>query len=471
MTELMMAGIAVIILLAMLSLGLLFHLQRKSAEYRSQLALQQEQLDGKDREINTIRQHEQELQQELQTLNAANISHREEIAQLKTLLTQEQQHSVEKLHLLQQAKEQMTLEFKQLAGDILEEKSQRFTQSNQENLTRILQPLGERISTFEKKVQETYQAEARERHSLANEIRNLQELNARISTDAINLTRALKGESKTQGTWGEVILKSILEKSGLVKGREYEEQASLEAEDGRRSQPDVIVHLPDNKQVIIDAKVSLKAYENYCSEEDDGKRAEHLRQHVLSIRNHVKNLGSKSYQNLKALNSLDFVLLFMPVEAAFAVAVHEDGSLFSEAFDRNIILVGPSTLLATLRAIQNIWRYERQSQHAIEIANSAGNLYDKFVAFVEDIEDIGKKIQATQKSYDRAHNKLHTGKGNLLSRVEKLRELGARASKKHAAHILAQADLSELEAQEDIPDRIEEGGAFKSEPDSTDDRD
>lgn len=457
MNEIMMAGIVVITLLAALCIALLFQLQRKSAGSHVRLALLQERLDSRDGEINVARQRCQELQLELQAMNTADISCREEISHLKTMLAQEQQQSVEKLQLLLQAKEQMTLEFKQLAGDILEEKSKRFTESNRENLNQILQPLGERISAFEKKVHDTYETEARERHSLASEIRNLQELNARISTDAINLTRALKGENKTQGTWGEVILKSILEKSGLVEGREYEEQASLKAEDGSRSQPDIIINLPDNKHVVIDAKVSLKAYENYCSEDDEDKRAEYLRQHVLSIRNHVKNLSSKNYQNLMALNSLDFVLLFMPVEASFAVAVHKDGSLFSEAFDRNIILVGPSTLLATLRAIQNIWRYERQSQHAIEIARSAGNLYDKFVAFVEDIEDIGKKIQATQKSYDRAQNKLHTGKGNLLSRVEKLKELGVRANKKHSQHILAQTDLSETETLEDMHEPVDSG--------------
>ncbi len=414
----------------------------ESARSRLQAVHDERERNGQT-EILGLRERADQLQRELHALTETSIAYREQIAHLQTTLQQEKNQSAEKQQFLQNTKDQMTLEFKQLASEILEDKAKRFTLSNKESISEILLPLNEKIALFEKKVQESYETEAKERFSLAKEIRSLQELNTRISTDAVNLTRALKGENKTQGTWGEVILESILGKSGLVKGREYETQVSLKSEDGSRSQPDVIVHLPENKHIIIDAKVSLKAYESFFSEEDESLRDEYLRQHVQSVRNHVKLLSSKDYQNLMQVNSLDFVLLFMPVEAAFSVAVQQDGQLFTAAFEKNIILVGPSTLLATLRTIQNIWRYEHQNQNAIEIANRAGAMYDKFVAFVADLEDIGNKLAATQKSFDKAQNKLNTGKGNILGRVEQLKLLGARATKRHAEQVLVNAALED----------------------------
>lgn len=422
---------------------------RRPVDLSGKLAVQEERLHARLAEIGSQSSRIAVLQEEVHTLSESATRYREQITHLHTTLEQERKQSAEKLGFLLQAREQMSLEFKSIANEILEDKSRRFTASNRESIGEILKPLNEKIQHFEKKVEETYDREARERFSLEKEIRSLQELNTRISADAVNLTNALKGENKTQGTWGEVILETILEKSGLVKGREYETQVSLRAEDGSRSQPDVIVHMPENKHVIIDAKVSLKAYESFCSESDEARRAELLQQHVQSVRSHVKALSGKDYQNLMTVNSLDFVLLFMPVEAAFSVAVQQDGGLFTDAFEKNIILVGPSTLLATLRTIQNIWRYEQQSQNAIEIANSAGALYDKFVAFVADIEEVGGRIDATQKSYDKAHNKLVSGKGNLITRIEKLKKLGARASKKHTEQVLAQAGTQEPEQLED----------------------
>jgi len=413
---------------------------RRPPDLSGVVATLEERVNARQAELDVKAGRLAALETDIALLQENASRYREQIAHLQTTLEQERLQSSEKLSLLNDSREQMTLQFKAIAADILEDKSRRFTASNKESIGEILRPLSEKIQHFEKRVEETYDKEAKERFSLASEIRNLQALNARISADAVNLTNALKGESKTQGTWGEVILETILEKSGLVKGREYQTQVSLKSEDGSRSQPDVIVHMPENKQIIIDAKVSLKAYEAYCSEDDPERRAECLRQHVLSIRNHVRTLSSKDYQNLLSLNSLDFVLLFMPVEAAFSVAVQQDGELFTSAFDKNIILVGPSTLLATLRTIQNIWRYEHQNQNAIEIANSAGALYDKFVAFAGDLEEIGSRIEATQKSYDKAHNKLASGKGNLVSRIENLKKLGARASKKHTEQLLAKSD-------------------------------
>ena len=438
-------------------LGLISLLQylRRPVDLSGQIAVLEERLGSKTLELEERALRAQALENELAQLTEVGIKHREQIAQLQTLIEQERKQTDEKLALLANSREQMTLEFKTIASEILEDKSKRFTASNKESISEILRPLNDKIQLFEKKVDETYDRESKERFSLAREIRGLQELNIRISEDAVNLTNALKGESKTQGTWGEVILETILEKSGLVKGREYETQVSLKAEDGSRAQPDVIVHMPENKHVIIDAKVSLKAYEAYCSEDNAERRSELLKQHVASVKNHVKTLSSKDYQNLMSLNSLDFVLLFMPVEAAFSIAVQADGSMFTDAFEKNIILVGPSTLLATLRTIQNIWRYEQQSQNAIEIASSAGLLYDKFVAFVSDLDEIGTRIDASRKSFDKAHNKLVSGRGNLLGKVEKLKTLGARASKKHAEHLLAQADVDESPALEDRRDAMQ----------------
>mgnify|MGYP003665092215 CR=1 FL=1 len=376
--------------------------------------------------------------------------YREEIVRLQTRLDEEQQQTLKKLDLLSHTRaelsEQLREQFRGLANDVLDEKSRRFAETSRLGLAEILRPLQEKITGFEKKVDDVYSREARERFSLEKEIKNLQLLNARIGEDAVNLTRALRGESKTQGAWGEFILSSILEASGLTDGREYETQQSFHddaqestSQSRLRSQPDVLVHLPDNRQVIIDAKVSLTAYERYCSSDDDAERKVALKLHVQSLRTHIRQLSDKQYQNLPKVHSLDFVLLFMPVEPAFSVALQHDPELFNHAFERNIVLVGPSTLLATLRTIHNIWRYEYQSRNAQEIARQAGALYDKFVGFAEDMDDLGRKLDAGQRSFESAMNKLKTGKGNLVGRAERLKSLGARTSKQQDAAALAQA--------------------------------
>lgn len=368
---------------------------------------------------------------------------REQNIRLQTRLDEEQRQTVEKIELLNQSREELRQQFRMLATDVLNEKSRRLSEHNQANISQILQPLQEKISGFEKRVEETYSREARERFALEKEIRQLHQLNTQISEDAVNLTRALRGEQKTQGVWGEFILSSVLQASGLTEGREYQIQQSFhdtseETGSRLRSQPDVIVQLPDNRQIIIDAKVSLTAYERFCSADDDPSREIALKQHVQSVRTHVRQLSDKRYQNLPGVVSLDFVLLFMPVEPAFSLALQHDHELFNHAFDRNIVLVSPSTLLATLRTIHNIWRYEYQSRNAQEIARQAGALYDKFVGFVEDLDDLGRKLDASQRSYDGVMNKLQTGKGNLIGRTEKLKKLGARASKKLDDDRLAQ---------------------------------
>lgn len=376
---------------------------------------------------------------------------REKLVQIATQREQELAHAEDKFHSLQAAREELKQQFRTMASDILDEKSVKLAETNQLGLGNILQPLQEKIASFEKKVEETYSREARERFSLEKELRNLQTLNSRLSEDALNLTRALKGDNKAQGNWGEFILSSILDASGLTEGREYETQRTLMAsqphatDDGRmiRSQPDVLIYLPDNRQVIVDSKVSLTAYERYCSAETEEERQSSLQQHVLSLKSHIKQLSEKRYQNLPQLNSLDFVLLFVPIEPAFSLALQKEPGLFNSAFEHQIVLVGPSTLLATLRTIQNIWRYENQSRNAQDIANKAGAMYDKFVNFAEDMDELGKKIDTTRRSYDAAMNKLQLGRGNLISRAETLRELGARASKQQIPDRLEQARQSD----------------------------
>ena len=365
---------------------------------------------------------------------------KEELAGLHVRSDLERSQFDEKLAFIERSKEQLGESFKNMANDLLESKSKSFSQNSKENITALLSPLQEKITQFEKRVEETYDKESKERFSLAREIKSLQALNNKISEDAVNLTNALKSDNKAQGTWGEFVLESILEKSGLTKGREYEVQVALKAEDGSKSQPDVIVHLPESRDIVIDSKVSLKAWDAFCSSEKGSDRDALLKQHIASIRQHVKTLSAKDYHNLTGLNSLDYVFLFMPVEAAYSSAVQMDRELYQYAFDRNIIFVVPSTLLTTLRTVQNLWRLAQQNQNANEIADRAGALYDKFVAFVDDLEEVGGRIDATRKSFEKARNKLVSGRGNLVKRAEALRQLGAKTSKKQNTKLVDLAD-------------------------------
>lgn len=428
------------------------HYRQKEVAIRHASAISR---SAADNQVENLHKELAELQSSLSKLNLEYTTQRdknqllrEQAAELKTTLEYEKKQTSEKLVLLENAKERMSTEFKNIANEIFENKQKVFSERSREQLDGLLKPLSERIKDFEKKVDETYDKESKERFSLAKEVKNLQRLNARISQDAINLTNALKGQSKTQGTWGEIILERVLEKSGLEKGREYEVQVSLKNEDGRRLQPDVIVHLPGGKDVIIDSKVSLTAYERYCSVDDEAEKNRELNLHIQSLRSHIKGLGDKDYQKIESVKSLDFVLLFIPIEAAFSLAVQHDGDLFGEAFDKNIVLVAPSTLLATLRTIQNIWRYEQQNRNAQKIATTAGRLYDKFVNFVQDVEEIGSRIDAAQKAYDKAHNKLVSGRGNLINRAEGMRELGVKVSKSLPQHLVG---VDEADADHDNP--------------------
>lgn len=330
---------------------------------------------------------------------------------------------------LEDLQKRFTTEFENIASKLLEEKSRKFTEQNKEQLDNILNPLRDKITSFEKKVEESYDKELRDKISLREEVKKLYELNSKISEEANNLTRALKGDTKMQGNWGEVILEKILERSGLHKDTEYKTQVATSNVEGSAIRPDVVVYLPDNKNIIIDSKVSLIAYESFVNSEDEAERERFLKEHLLSLRSHIKGLGDKHYETSGDFNTPDFVLMFIPIESCFSLAIQTDMELFNYAWERKIVMVSPSTLLATLRTIYSIWQQEKQTRHALDIAKESGKLYDKFVGFVEDMIKLGERIGSVQKSYDESMNKLSTGKGNLVNRVENIRKMGAKASK------------------------------------------
>jgi len=342
----------------------------------------------------------------------------------------------EKLVLLEQSKEQMKLEFKDLAAKILETNSQKFSTQNQDNMTKMLAPMKEQFNNFKKQIDDVYIKEAKDRSALQAEIKSIKEINEQMSKDAKNLTNALKGESKTQGVWGEMILESVLENSGLKLGVQYEREVSLEHEsDGSRYRPDVIVHLPNTRDIVIDAKNSLTAYEQYSSSNDEAEKERFAALHVASMKKHIKELSEKDYTNLKGIETLDFIFMFVPVESALLMAMEYDSTLFDHAFKKNVILVGLTTLMVSLRAVENSWKYEDQKKNAQEIAKRAGLLYDKFVGFVESVEKLGKQISTVQKTYDEAHSKMHSGSGSITSQFMKLEKLGAATSKDLPEHI------------------------------------
>ena len=331
---------------------------------------------------------------------------------------------------LEEIQKKFTTEFENIANRILKKNSEEFTAANQKNIGEVLNPLKEKIYLFEKKVEDTYQKGLKDQTDLRAELKKLYDLNSKISEEAGNLTKALKGDVKKQGNWGEVVLERILERSGLNEGEQgYQKQFSDVSEDGKRIQPDIVINLPDNKHIIIDSKVSLIAYERAVNSATEAERTTNIKEHLVSIKNHIKGLSEKHYQTARRLNSPDFVLLFIPIESSFSLAVQEDHELFSYAWDQKIVIVSPSTLLATLRTISSIWQQENQTRNAMEIARQGGALYDKFVNFVGDLERIGSSIDASRKNYDAAMNKLKDGQGNLIRSAEKLKELGAKTNK------------------------------------------
>lgn len=349
----------------------------------------------------------------------------------------EQKEEVEKLQ------EKFTKEFENLANKILDEKSSKFTEQNKENMKNILSPLQDKIQLFEKKVEDTHKESIDYHAALRQQILGLKEMNLQMSKETLNLTKALKGDSKMQGNWGELILERVLEKSGLEKDREYFVQQSHTTPDGNRVFPDVVINLPDGKKMIVDSKVSLIAYEKYINEEEDSLKMGFLKEHINSIKRHVEQLGDKNYHDLYQIESPDFVLLFIPMEPAFALALNEDTTLYNKAFEKNIVIVTPSTLLATLRTIDSMWTNQKQQENAFEIARQAGALYDKFHGFLEDLIKIGKRIDESKTEYSGAMNKLFDGSGNLIKRVENLKKMGAKTQKSLPENILIRAGKDE----------------------------
>lgn len=332
-----------------------------------------------------------------------------------------------------------------MASDILEEKSKRFAEQNQETLGQLLTPLRNQLSEFKGKVEEVYVQEGKDRSALSEQVKQLVGLNQALSEDAKNLTRALKGEAKTQGNWGELVLERVLEASGLRKGHEYVVQDSQVREDGSRAQPDVVIYLPEERRLVVDAKVSLVAYEQHISAESDEDRALSVRRHLDSVRAHIKGLSDKKYQALYGLQSLDFVLMFVPVEPAFMMAVTHDSNLFMEAWDRNVLLVSPSTLLFVVRTVAHLWRQEAQSRNAQDIAKRGAELYERLHDFVKDLETVGNRLSQAREAYDSAHKRLATGKGNVIRQAEMLRELGVKPTKTLAVTLIEVANDESLD--------------------------
>ena len=397
-------------------------LREKLGAAESTVVSQTEQLIALRREKEGLATLRDQLTVERQRLSS-------QVAQLSTLLESERSQSLEKLQLLTNAEEQLTHRFKTLASEILEDKTKRFTEQNQTNINQLLEPLKVKIAEFQGQVQEVYVQEGKDRSALAEQVKQLMSLNSQLSKDAHNLTSALKGQAKTQGNWGELILERVLEASGLRRDHEYDVQESHTRADGSRAQPDVVVHLPEDRHLIIDAKVSLTAYEAYANSETELAREAALKRHLDSVRAHIRELSEKNYQHLYGLKSLDFVLMFIPVEPAFMLAISHDSELWQDAWKKNVLLVSPSTLLFVVRTVAHLWRQEQQNRNAQEIASRGAELYDKLAGFVEDLDGLGVKLQQAQKAYDGAYNKFTGGRGNVIRQAEMLKELGVKPTK------------------------------------------
>jgi DNA recombination protein RmuC len=440
--EIMLLLVAVVFIGALAAVFFILHKnQTKIAHLKSAFQENEKQLETKrieaeklslvwEERYSALKTDADEWKSEIQKIREENtlLVGRLEKAKSEYLNLQEKL-TTQKLEL-EEIQKKFTTEFENIAGKILKKNSEEFTLANQRNMGEVLTPLKEKILLFEKKVEDTYQKGLKDQTDLRAELKKLYELNHRISEEAGNLTKALKGDVKKQGNWGEVVLERILERSGLNEGQQgYQKQFSDMSDDGKRIQPDVVINLPDNKHIIIDSKVSLIAYERAVNAMSDEERATHVKGHLFSLKTHIKGLSEKHYQTARNLNSPDFVLLFIPIESSFSLAIQEDQELFSFAWDQKVVIVSPSTLLATLRTISSIWQQENQTRNALEIARQSGALYDKFVGFISDMEKIGNNLRLTQNSYRDAMSKLSEGRGNLVRSAEKLKEMGAKASK------------------------------------------
>jgi DNA recombination protein RmuC len=421
------------LIIGILAVWLVFHFKSEglSNAMKEKCAMLQEQLLETKADL-------EKKEEALFTLNAQYSAKDMEFKNLTTRLLEQKQE-------LNEIREKFNFEFRNLANEILEEKSKKFTEQNKTNIDLILKPLSERIKEFEKKVEETYDKEAQQRFSLKEEVKRLAELNQQISKEANSLTKALKGESKTQGNWGEVILESILEQTGLRKGHEYTIQESFNIDGNKRFQPDVIVHYPGNRSIVIDSKVSLTAYENYVVAENENKLEAALKAHLLSVKNHINELASKNYHDIDGIKTLDFVVLFMPIEPAYLLAIQIEPQLWSYAYEKRILLISPTNLVAVLKMIESLWKQEFQNRNVLEIAQQGGALYDDFVRLSENLIKLGKKIEEASEHYKDTMQKITDGRGNLVSRVEKLKALGVKAKKSLPDSLLNRA----LEAEEE----------------------
>ncbi|MEO9483166.1 MAG: DNA recombination protein RmuC [Ekhidna sp.] len=408
----------------------------ENGELKIQLKLELERSKKLGKELQAMNEELRNEREEVLHLNNQNSTLKANYQNLQTRLEEQKGE-------LSQLQEKFATEFKNLANDIFEEKSKKFTDQNKTNLHELLNPLGQKLTDFEKKVEQTNKESLERSTALREQIIGLRELNDRMTKEAENLTKALKGDVKMQGNWGEVILERILEKSGLEKDREYIIQETLHSEEGRRLRPDVIIKLPDNKNLVIDAKMSLIAYEKYMNAEDETERGQHLKDHILSVKAHVKGLAGKNYHQLFDGGSLDYVLMFVPIESAFALVVQHGGELYNEAHEKSIIIVSPATLVATLRTVSSIWKHEYQNRNALEIARQGGALYDKFKAFVDDLIEVGKSLDKSKHQYSQAMNKLVEGKDNLVRKTERLKELGSKTTKSMDEKLLDRAGAND----------------------------
>ena len=414
-------------------------LRQEIADLREKVGSADSNLESQRQQLNRLNQENIDLKRLRDGLQTEQQSLSNKIAELTTSLEAERNQAEEKLALLVNAKEDLSNQFKALASEILEEKSKRFTEQNQTNIGQLLEPLKTKLQEFQGKVEEVYVQEGKDRTALAEQVKNLMTLNQQLSQDAHNLTSALKGQSKTQGNWGEMILERVLEASGLRKGYEYDTQESHSRDDGSRVQPDVVIHLPENRHLVVDAKVSLNAYQVHANAETDDKRDMAIKRHIDSVRGHIKGLSERNYQAIHGIQSLDFVLMFIPIEPAFMIAISHDSDLWQEAYKKNVLLVSPTTLLFVVRTVANLWRQEQQNRNAQEIANRGAELYDKLVGFVEDLDQLGNRLNQAKDTYDKAYGKFTAGRGNVIRQAEMLKGLGVKPTKQLSKNLIDSA--------------------------------
>lgn len=400
----------------------------------------QTRIEERNAQLDTLRQEIAKKDEELllgtQTIETIKL----DLQDTKTRLEEERKQAAEKLALLLEAKEQLKTDFQNLAQQIMDENTKKFSNKNKENMDTLLVPLKEQIGNFRKRIDDVHEKETQRFGEMMGELNRLKELNLQINKDAINLTNALRGQSKVQGNWGEMILERVLEMSGLTKGREYESQVALKDEAGKRYLPDVIIRLPDEKDIVVDSKVSLIGYERYCATDDHESRETALKEHLKSLYQHIDDLSRKEYEKLEGIRSLDYVLMFVPIEAALICALKEDTSIFEVALKKKIMLVSPTNLLFTLKIIGSMWQQENQNRNAQEIAHKAGALYDQFVNFAASLEDVGKQLDKAKEHYETAHKRLHTGRGNLVKRAQDLQSLGIKTKKQLPQHLVDSAE-------------------------------